>query len=347
MKTLLLFPSHYTLHKTVNQGLKNLGHEVLQHDFSSAIKPWQTRLNIQMFRLPYSIRNKWSEYYFSIINKRHIEIFDQFQPDIVFIYNNASILPETMRHFKENKAKIVFFMGDCPYFTETNKYYMHILFQADLVVSPDSFWAEQMNLIGIKNTMLDFPGFDETLLNFRNPTEEEKKKYDFDAFFVGIGYPESWGYKRALYLSKFAKLNLKAYGNKHWLKWLDFFPELKSKFEVQTVRFTNEDITIMSKCAKIYPVDANPAILNGLHLRVFDCIASGVLPIVEYRKDHDIYFKGVNLPSVKNYENAERVARQFIENDSLREKTLEELKEYSYENYRAEVSLKRIFDRLS
>jgi hypothetical protein len=346
MKTLLLFPSHYTLHKTVQHGLKKLGHEVLQHDFSSAIKPWQSRINIQMFRLPYSIRHKWSEHYFKIINKRHIEVFDQFLPDVVFIYNNASILPETMKHFKNNKARIIFFMGDCPYFTETNKYYMHILFQADLVVAPDSFWAKQMNLIGINNTMLEFPGFDETLLNFRNPTEEEKKKYDWDAFFVGIGYPESWGYKRALYVSKFAKFNLKAYGNKHWLKWLEFFPELKPKFEVQQVRFTNEDIAIMSKCAKIYPVDANPAILNGMHLRVFDCIASGILPIVEYRVDHDVVFDKVHLPSVKNYNDAYMIARQFIDNDSLREKTLQELKEYTIEKYSADVTLKRIFDRL-
>jgi len=223
---------------------------------------------------------------------------------------------------------------------------MPLLFLADLIISPDSFWAEQLKLLGIKNVIVDFPGFDDNLSNFREPDETERKKYDSEVLFVGTNYVDAWGYKRTLFISKFAQFKLKVLGNSKWFRWIEFFPELKPKFELIKERIPLEQLIIMSKCTKVYPVDANPAILNGLHLRVFDCIAMGVLPLVEYRKDHDIFFKDVNLPLIKNYDAAEAVAKKYINYDGLRASTLNELRQFCNDKFRPETVLKRILEKL-
>lgn len=346
MKILLLFPSAYTLHKTISNGFQKLGYTVHHHDYRHYLKSWQEKVNTQIYRLPFTYRNKWEGYFLSLINRKHLEIFDEEKPDIVFIYNNEMLLPNTLDYFKKRNAKIIFIMGDSPYYTPTNRYYLPLLFFADLIISPDSFWADQLKLLSIKNVIVDFPGFDESLLNFREPTIEERKNFSIDVLFVGTNYVDGWGFKRTLFLSKFAQFNLKIYGNNKWLRWLEFFPELKPKFELLKERLSLERLVIMSKCAKVYPVDANPAILHGLHLRVFDCIAMGILPLVEYRKDHDIFFKGVELPLIRNYDEASVMARNFIEKDNIREKTLKTLGEYIKENFSAEKVLHRLLNKL-
>jgi len=346
MKILLLFPSAYTLHKTISNGLQKLGYTVYHHDYRNYLKSWQNQMNIQIYRLPYTYRNKWENYFLSLINRKHLEIFKRENPDIVFIYNNEMLLPDTISYFKKCHAKIIFIMGDSPYYTPTNRYYMALLFLADLIISPDSFWAEQLKLLGINKVVIDFPGFDETLLNYREPTDAERTKYNLDVLFVGTNYVDGWGFKRTLFLSKFAQFNLKIFGNNKWLRWLEFFPELKPKFELLKKRLSLETLIIMSKCAKVYPVDANPAILHGVHLRIFDCIAMGVLPIVEYRKDHNVFFKGVELPLIRNYEEAAMVAQNYIEKDDIRENTLKSLTEYIQEKFSSGVVLQRLLDKI-
>ncbi len=346
MKVLLLSPSFYTLHRTFVKGFTKLNYSVYHHDYRLYLHNWKQKLNVQIFRFPFSVRDKWDEYFFNGINNKHLEIFEREQPDIVFIYNNECLLPETLQYFKSQNVKLVFFLGDSPYFTPTNKYYMHLLFYADLVISPDSFWAEQLKLLGVKNVIVDFPGYDESLLEFRNPTGVEKEKYSIDVLFVGTGYVDTWGYKRALFASQFSRLNLQVYGTKHWQKWFIFFPELKPKFQLMSQRMSLEKLIILSKCAKIYPVDANPAILNGLHLRVFDCIASGVLPIVEYRKDLDTFFKKEPLPIIHDYSQAESLAKYYISHDAERQNKLARLRNYTWDNFRAFVVFRRVLNFL-
>jgi len=346
MKVLFLSPSFYSLDRTIRTGFERLGHEVYHYDFRKDLKKWQQQVNTQIFRLPFKYRDKWEGYYFPLLNSKIIKVFDKVQPEIVFIYNNESLLPKTIEYFKSKQAKIIFIMGDCPYYTPTNKYYMHLFFYADLIVTPDSMWGEQLKLLGIKNILVDFPGFDDSMLNFREPTEAETKKYNSDVLFVGTGYVDAWGYKRTLFASKFAKLNLKVLGTKHWLKWLEFFPELKPKFELQKERISQEELIIRSKCAKVYPVDANPAILNGVHLRIFDCVAHGILPLIEYRKDHDKFFEGVQIPSIKNYDEAESLAIRYINNDQLRENTLKSLRQYMLDKFKADAVINRILSNV-
>lgn len=344
-KILLLIPKQYTLAQTIQRGFIRTGYITHLFDYRDVINSKKLWLKSQMFRFPYRLRNIYETYFFSEINKKHIDIFDSENPDIVFIYNSEFLLPKTLEYFKQ-KSKIIFFLGDNPYYTPMNDYYLHLLFYANLIISPDSFWADQLKLLGIKNIVVDFPGYDETPYSNIIVSENDKRKYDYDILFIGTGYPDAWGYKRALFLNNFIKFNFKLYGGKHFIKWFKFFPELKKKFELKNGQISLEEVVKMHKCAKLYPVDANPAILNGVHLRVFDCIAMGVLPLVEYRKDHDLFFKGINLPLIKNYQEIEELTRQFLNHNDLREKTLTELQEYCQKEFSVHISLKRIVEKL-
>lgn len=345
MKVFLLCPSFYTLDKTIKLGFTRLGHTVIQLDYRKELEKWKGKVNTQIYRLPFKFRNKWETFHLSDINKIHLREYEKHNPDIVFIYNNEMLLPETIKYFRQ-KSKIIFFLGDNPYYTPTNNYFLNLLTYADLIISPDSFWKEQLELIGIKNIVLDFPGYNDEMYKNIIVTKEDKINYNYDILFVGRGYVDGWGYKRALFLNHFVKFNLKAYGDRHFVRWFKFFPELEEKFELKSVQITFEKLAIMSRCAKVYPVDANPALLNGVHLRVFDCIASGILPLTEYRKDMDIFFKNVHLPLIKNYNEIETMTKKLLSNDNIREKTLAELQEYLNKQYLPETVIARLISKI-
>ena len=341
MKILLLCPSFYTLDKTISLGFTRLGHEVILFDYRKELEKWKGKVNTQIYRLPYKFRNKWERFHLSDINKIHLQKYQKHNPDIVFIYNNEMLIPETVKVFKQ-KSKIIFILGDNPYYTPTNNYFLNLLTYADLIVSPDSFWKHQLELIGIKNITQEFLGFNDELNFPIKPTEDELAAFGTDVLFIGGGYVDSWGYKRTLFLSKFTDLDLKVYGTKNWIRWFKFFPEVQNKFTLLDKPLSFERVNLLSNTAKVYPVDANPGLLNGLHVRIFDCIGSGILPLVEYRKDLETVFKDVEIPIIYNYDEAKSVAKKYIANDNIRETTLKNLRVFITERYKPENVLQRI-----
>jgi len=131
-----------------------------------------------------------------------------------------------------------------------------------------------------------------------------------------------------------------------WSKWLKHFPELEDNIVIRRNRMSDRELNTILNCCKIYPVDANPGLLNGLHIRIFDCIASGILPIVEYRDDLDIVFKGVEIPSIRNYLLAESIAKKYLNDDSLRESTSSILQEFVKSNYSPKITIRNIISHL-
>lgn len=345
MKVLLLCPSFYTLDKTIKLGFERLGHQVLHYDYRTAVDRWKEKTNTQVYRLPFKLRNKWESYYLSVINSLHLKKYDEYKPDIVFIYNNEMLLPETIKYFKQ-KSKIIFILGDNPYYTPTNNYYLNLLTYADLIISPDSFWKHQLELIGIKNIVQDYLGFNDEINFPIKPTEAELTEFRSDVLFIGGGYVDSWGYKRTLFLSKFTAFDLTIYGTKNWIRWFKFFPEVENKFTLLNKPLSFEKVNLLSNCAKVYPVDANPGLLNGLHVRIFDCIGSGILPLVEYRKDIETVFKDVEIPIIHQYDEAKSVAKKYIEDDGLRKSTLKNLRAFIDEKYKPENVLQRIISNV-
>jgi hypothetical protein len=218
--------------------------------------------------------------------------------------------------------------------------------EADYVFAPDSMWVEQLKMIGIKNIYFEILGWDRRHYFPKEPTLEERKKYSSDLLFIGNSYVLNWGYKRTLFLSRFVDMDLKIYGTRHWNRWFSCFPDLKKKFVLIPKPISLELVNIISNCCKIYPVDANPGLINGLHARIFDCIGSGILPIVEYRKDLDRVFKGIDIPRIYNYNEANELARYYLDNENKREELVKQLRQYVSENFLPEHAIKRMLERI-
>ena len=148
------------------------------------------------------------------------------------------------------------------------------------------------------------------------------------------------------YLNRFAQMDLEIYATgKGWGKWIDFFPELKSKirpYNTHDQKMTN----ILSNCAKIYPVEEHPSLINAFNMRVLDCIGSGILPIVEYRRDVEKVFDSVFIPTIKNYNDAREIAQYYLDNDKARFEIIENLRMHILKKYQPKHLAEKIVNTL-
>jgi len=340
MKASILIHPKYSLSRIVEQILQKVDYETTQLDFRGIVSAFESKVNTQIYRLPYMYRQKWSNYYLRKINKWYITQFAQEKPDLVFVYNNEMLLPETLQWLKGEKTKIVFFLGDNPLYTHTSPYNLTVLDYADAVFVPDTFWQFQLQKIGLKNVhhlLFPLPDDDYYPVNISEIDANFKALHKADVFYAGMCYNDSWGYKKAKFLNNFSKFNLKIYGNKAWKKWLPFFPELENHYKETNGYIPTPELNNMFNLAKIIPVDGNPGIFNGIHLRALEALSAGALPLMEYNKDMDFIFEGVNdLPAVKDYREISEMAKWYVGNDKVRNEKVEEMRKTYVEKYNIE-----------
>lgn len=342
MKVLLLFPRFYSLDRSFKKGFELNGHEVLTFDYRQSLTKLAEKINSRKVKLSHSLRKRWENYYFEKINFKHKEIFNDYDPDVVLIYNNEMLLPGTMKEFRK-RARIIFFLGDSPFYTPTSNYNLSLLYHSEHIFCPDSGWIEQLRMLGLDNLHFLAAASDPEL-NFKTDvSDEHKRNFGSDLVFIGGNYDHSWGFKRCLFLNEFADMDFRFYGPASWEKWFSEFPRLKRCFVPhQQGRIGFQQLNTILNCSKIYPVDANPGLINGVHIRIFECIRSGILPIAEYRKDIERVFSGAEIPVIHNYSEAAKIAEKYLEDDTLRNNTINDLMEYVRKNYSPERTVGEI-----
>lgn len=346
-KALFFGVKNYSLFNSFIEILENLADEVRGFDIRDMIKAREQKIHSQIYRFPFKIRKFWEKYFLLKTNKIILQEVNSFNPDIVFIYNSEFLLPETCEKIKKN-SKLIFFMGDSPFFTHTNHFYLPCLFYADLILSPDTFWISQLNTLGLRQTAYFVPGIDHKSYY---PIEDRNKLTGVlksEVFYAGVSYKNSWGYKKALFMSKFSNFDLKIFGNNAWKRWFGFFPELERSY-TESGYIPTEKLNLIFNNTKIIPVDGNPAILNGFHIRIFEAIGAGILPLAEYRKDlSELLFKDINIkiPLVTDYNKAQDLAKYYLINDNEREQTVSALKEFINKEYNVVRNADLIIDYL-
>ena len=330
-KSLLLCPKKYSLYNSFTEILKTISGEVIGFDVNQKIGSRQLKFNSQVFRLPNIMRAKWDDHFLKKANEIIWEEYEKQQPDLVFVYNSEFLLPETCDRIKK-RSKLVFFLGDSPYFTKMNNYFLNVLAYGDVILAPDTFWLQQMNILGYQKTSFFVPGIETD--SYYKLSEAELKSFDqvkqTEILYVGISYTDTWGYKKALLMSKFTDLDLAIYGNRHWKKWFRFFPELE-KHHIQSGFIDTKVLNAMYNKSKIAPIDGNPGILNGFHIRLLESLGAGSLPLVEYRKDiEDELLKGsgLQLPLIKDFNKANDMAKYFLKNENERADLVSKVSEY-------------------
>lgn len=343
MKILFFFPELYSIKEVFIEGCSRLGinYEFCHFEdfFSNTTNRWQSKIT----NLPRSLKNIWSSSYIQKVNKLYLKKVQDFNPDLVLLYNDQLMLPETAKHIKK-KCPIFNFLGDNPFYVFQRPFNLATIREMDYVFAPDSHWLKQLNQIGIEKTSFLVLGYANSINFFQKPTIEEKEKYASDVVMIGRTYNDAWGYKRALFYNKFSHLDFKIYGN-GWNRWLNHFPELKDSIVPLKQTLSHQDVNLICNCCKIYPIDANPGLINGLHIRIFDSIGTGILPLVEYRHDLQTVFKGNFVPVIDNYNQAADIAAYYLKNEKERKDIVSVLKRHVDINYNPKIAVEKIIDK--
>lgn len=342
---MLLCAKRYSITNSIVEGFRNFPEwqvEVLDYEdfFNKKINRFVSKLE----SLPNKIKGIWKDHYLDHINKMYIKFYNQYDPDLIFIYNNQYLYPETLKLFK-NKSKIAFILGDNPLYTPTSYYNLDILFRADYIICPDTFWKQQLDMLGIKHIHFDCFSFDSSIYYPLNPSEQDISRYKSDIVYVGSAHISNWGYKRFHFLSQFQALDLKAYmnGNGYQRRWKPFFPELQNKV-IPHDRYDSSFNNMVYNCSKVSPVELVPSLFNGVHVRIFDILGAGIFPLCEYSNDLDIVFSGLDFPVIHNYSKASQIAHDIINDDNYRIGIVTRLRSEIIEKYKPSKVIGRLLD---
>jgi hypothetical protein len=318
MKILLFFSGQSSLSHIFKLVFSLISSDIEVVNYLDFLPHYYHRLLDKSGKMPWAIEKEMRKTYLRRIQDKYIEIIRNKNPDIIFVYNDQMLCAETLDKVNRN-IKIGVFLADSPLFLQKRTHIIGLIRRADVVFAPDTYWLEQCKMLGVKKAEYLIPGFNEQHHFKMSPAEEQLKMYGCDVFFMGSPYNDNWGYKRALFLSKFCSFNFHLLGPECWKEWFVPFPQLKDKWICKTGYLPDEDLNIMMNCSKIIPIDANPGVINGCHIRVFDTIAAGVMPLIEYRKDLDDIFRDTGLPFIKNYNDIPEIAGYFLGHKSERE----------------------------
>ncbi len=344
MKCLLLAPLRYPFIASIVSGLEGQGMELTAVDYQDFFPARTNNWYNNYSALPKKIRNVWERPYVEKTNARYLEIFESVKPDLVFIYNNQLVVPELLEKFKKS-ARIAFMLGDNPLYTPTSIYNLHILFHADYVISPDTMWRDQLTRMGVPNVVFDCFGFNSAVYYPMEVPEAERKQLQSDFIYVGSASKTNWGYKRMLFLNLFRDCDLRAYISGDMDRWLDFFPDLRPKI-IAHDRFDAGFNNRVYNCSKIAPVEQVPSLFTGIHVRVFDILGAGILPLCEYSADLVTLFEGMEVPVIKNYPEGQEMARFWLDNELKRLACVEAMRNRVLQRYTPAMVIQRMTDQI-
>jgi len=347
MKVLLFIPQRYGFYHSFQDTFTHLGAEVYSIDYYDVVKKWEQKVNTQIFRLPKKYHLKWESYYLQKINQYYIETYDRLRPDIVFIYNNELLLPDTLKYFKKKGTRIGFFLGDSPFYTPTNRYYLQLLEEADAIFAPDSFWIAQLQNIGLQNIYLFYPTIPSHQYFKHKLANNDYQAMKTDVLYIGMSYADSWGYKKAKFLSHFTDFDLQIFGNRDWKRWFNAFPALADCYTEQTNRLSTEKVNDMYNATKIIPIDGNPGILHGVHWRMIEALCAGALPLMEWQNGlYEIFPLGSELPAVHSYDKIKDMASFYLNHESERTEIITWMRAIVFEKYSIENNADRLSNAL-
>lgn len=345
MKILLFFSGQSSLSYIFKQIFYQEASDVEVINYLDLLPGYFHRLLDKSGKLPGIIEHRIRSYYFKQIQIKYAEIINRKKPDLIFIYNDQMLSAKTLEETKKS-TKLGVYLADSPLFLQKRGHIIGLIKRADVVFAPDTYWLEQCKMLGAKKTVYLIPGYNEQHHFKIDPTSEQLRKFESEIFFMGSPYTDTWGYKRALFLSKFCRFNFRLLGPKSWKYWFTYFPELEEQFVLKQEYMPDNELNIMMNCSKIIPVDANPGIINGMHIRALDSIAAGALPLIEYRKDLDEIFKDTGLPFVKRYDDIPELANYFLNNTSERINLVEKLQSLVLKRYNLNESSRIIMSSI-
>jgi spore maturation protein CgeB len=345
MRVLLFCSGQSTLSHILEAIFKPHASYLKTYNYESEISNIQIKITNKSGKLPRKFEEKINEKYLTKIQNNYLKLINEEKPDLIFIYNDQMLTEETLNKI-DPSIRVGIFLADSPLFLQKRKHILGLIRRADAVFAPDTYWIEQCKMLGVKKAQYLIPGYNAKHHYIINELKSSISSKKNDVFFMGSPYTDNWGYKRALFLSKFCKFDFKFIGPKHWQEWFNEFPELSLCWQNKAGYLSDEELNILMNNSKICPVDANPGIINGIHIRAFDCIASGALPLIEYRKDLDEIFNGTDIMFIKDYNSIPEITNYYLKNEKTRQETVNNLNMIINKKYTCQEASKIILKTL-
>lgn len=328
------------------KALKNNGRNVNYINIHTLYSEKWKSLSRYSHRLPRKYDNSIQNKYSAVINDALLEKYKKDKPSHIFIYNDCRLLQETTEIFRKNGTKVIVFLGDDPNYLYTGKKtFLFTVMNADMVIVPDTGWIGGLKMLDVKNIIYSPVGTDTDVFFPMKPKKEQINKYGTDIIFVGTGYYlNSWGIKRSALLNELCGFNMKIFGDRLWNEMFPFFPELRKHFTNESL--TASEVNTACSCAKIYPVIVNAGVINGVSTRVFDCIASGIFVLAEYKKDIDDLFPAGEVVCFRSKSDLRDKAEYYLKNESEMADHITKAGETVSKKYTLSVLVKNILEQI-
>jgi len=266
------------------------------------------------------------------INSEFLKYYLKFRPDIIFVYNDSNLLPDTLTKMKNAGSKVVLILADNPMWINYRWWFTIDVLVANLIVVHDKEWIPWMKMLGQNNVHHIVGGGNNEVFYPINPNDNEKKMNKSDILFVGRNYGfNSEGIYRAKILNSLIDYDLRVYGNVEWLPLLTLYPSLKEKFVVKSL--SSEELNIARNYTKVYLALSNSGLPSGLHLRIFDAALSGAFVITEYRREIDEAFPNEILESFKTINELQEKVNYYLIHENERKEKAYLLRNYVLEHY--------------
>jgi hypothetical protein len=334
------------LEQYFSKALQRNGREVRFINIHSLYRSSWKKLSGYAHRFPRKFDNRINRKYSGIINEALISKFKSEKPSFIFIYNDCKVLPETIDYFRKTGTKVIIFLADDPnYLFASKKTFLMTVMRADTVVLPDTGWIPGLKMLDVRNVIYSPYGTDPEVFYPLKPDKEQLDYYGADVVFIGTAYYlNSWGIRRAAMLNELTGFNFRLFGDDTWNDLFDYFPELKNNYN--SAKLYSKDVNIACNCCKIYPVVVNSGVINGASTRIFDCLASGIFILAEYRKDIETLFPDKEIVTFRSKSELKDKAEYFLKNENERLEYVRLGREKVLKNYTLDISVKQILDQI-
>ncbi len=347
MNCLLLAPRRYPFVNAIRSGLVQNGVEVTIVDYHDFFDNHTNKWVKRYAPLPRKIRKYWERPFDAKVYQNYLRLHQEIKPEIVFIYNDQRISPDVLSRMKE-QSRIAFMLGDNPLYSGSRNYYnLRVLFEADYIISPSSYWKRQLERIGVPNIHFDSFGINSGIFHpIPAISDSQKNQYAHDLAYIGNSKKNNWGLQRLLFLNSFSGLDIKAYLTGEIDLWIKEFPQLNGKLAVHN-QYDPSFNNVVYNCSKIAPIEQVPSLIGGIHVRVFDVLGAGTLPLLEYSNDVVELFKGIDIPVVNHYKESQEVAEFWLSNERKRKECIQLMRSRVNEKYAPPKVIQRMFKFLN
>lgn len=326
-----------------SEALINHGHKV-EHLKYERKKSFIRNLKLQNIRQinAYLDNISWHSFNQYVSNQ-----YSHYQPDVFIAFNEAYLLPDTVKLMQSAGCTTAVFIGDNPFDSHRFSFFPITLKYYNIILVSDRIWIPSIRNVAPKSKIVKVVsggGFSERQfypVDCDKITENDRKELSCDISFTGESYGmRAEGIYRAEIIDQLSKYNLKIWGDKDWQLRFAYYRNIEKAYQGGRLPFDK-----LRKLYRLSNINLNmpsPQCLTGFQPRLFEIAACKGFQIVDWREELDEIFSAEELVTFKNTDELEDKIDFYLKNPVERQPFVEKLfkkvrKKYKWENLIEEI----------